>query len=56
MFNGNSFTYHIQFPAFMLAGYVYLSMGKIENAEAAEAAEVFSSPNERYPCLRKSQS
>lgn len=35
MFNGNSFTYHIQIPALMLAGYIYLSMPKPADAETA---------------------
>ncbi|HED16043.1 MAG TPA: hypothetical protein ENI64_04395 [Gammaproteobacteria bacterium] len=53
MFNGNTFTYHIQFPAFMLAGYVYLSMVK---SDTAETAKVLQSRKESYPCLRKSRS
>lgn len=35
MFISNTFTYHIQFPAFMLAGYIYLSMLKTDHAEPA---------------------
>ena len=53
MFNGNTFTYHVQFPAFMLAGYIYLSMLKSNNAETAK---VHQPRKESYPCLRKSRS
>lgn len=52
-FNSRNFTYNIQFPAFMLAGYIYLSMLK---SSTAETAEVLQSPKENYPCLRKSRS
>jgi len=51
-FNGRNFTYHIQFPAFMLAGYIYLSMLKSGNADTAK---VLQPPKENYPCLRKSR-